>query len=237
MQRVNLEVELREKSGKGPAREIRRSGRIPAVLYGGGKSTSLVLNPLDIKHVIESDSGENALINLKFRSSDGKQTTAVAILREFQRDPVTREFLHVDLFEISMDKLLRIRVPLVEKGMAPGVKDGGILQHNLRDLEIECLPTAIPDYIEMDISGIQIGESIHVRDLRVSEGITILEDPDQTVLSIVAPITTEKLESMLATAPTESEGKEPEVTTKGKEKDPSATPEGGAPEAKTSEKS
>lgn len=231
MQRVDLAVELREKCGKGAARQIRRAGQIPAVLYGEGSSTLLSLSPSDLLKILQSESGENALINLKIKGGKTK-TEASVILRDIQRDPVTRQILHADLFEISMNKAIRLRVPLVMMGEPPGVKEGGVLQHSLRELEIECLPAMIPDHIEVDISSLEIGAIIHVRDLQVSDGVEILGDPDGTVVSVAAPISEAKLEQILAGAPTEAETAEPEVLSKGKEKEEEA----GAPEEKAAEK-
>jgi large subunit ribosomal protein L25 len=237
MQRFELEVQFRDKSGKGVARQIRRAGRIPAVLYGEGKSTPIEVDPSVLLKVLHSESGENALMNLTIRGGKGKDATATAILRDFQRDPVTGEFLHADLFEVSMNKVLRVRIPLVEAGAAPGVKEGGVLQHNLREVEIECLPLLIPDHIEVDVSGLRIGDSVHVRDLRVAEGIKILEDSDQMVLSVAAPITEAQLETLLAGAAPEGEAKEPELVAKGKEKEEGEAAEGAEkPAAKAAEK-
>ena len=232
MQRVDLAVEFRDKCGKGAARQIRRAGQMPAVLYGEGKSTLLSLNPSDLLNILQSESGENALINLKIKRGNTK-TTATVILRDLQRDPVTWKLLHADLFEISMNKAIRLKVPLVMVGEPPGVKEGGVLQHSLRDLEIECLPAMIPDHIEADISSLEIGAIIHVRDLQVTEGIKVLEDEDGTVVSVAAPISAAKLEQMLAGTPAEAEVAEPEVVIKGKEKEEA---EEGAPEAKAAEK-
>jgi large subunit ribosomal protein L25 len=233
MQRFDVEVQFRERGGKGVARQIRRAGRIPAVLYGEGKSTPLEVDPTVLLKVLHSESGENALMNLKILGGKGKESTATAILRDFQRDPVSGEILHADLFEVSMNKVLRVQIPLVEVGSAPGVKEGGVLQHNLREIEIECLPLLIPDHIEVDISALAIGDSVHVRDLRVAEGIKILEDEDQSVISVAAPISEAELETLLAGAPAEVESKEPEVVAKGKEKEEG---EEGEPGAKGAEK-
>jgi large subunit ribosomal protein L25 len=241
MQRFEVEVQFREKNGKGAARQIRRAGRIPAVLYGEGKSTPLEVDPGVLLKVLHSESGENALMNLTIRGGKAKASTATAILRDFQRDPVSGEILHADLFEVSMNKVLRVQIPLVEVGSAPGVKEGGVLQHHLREIEIECLPLLIPDHIEVDVSALGIGDSVHVRDLRLAEGVKILEDSDQTVISVAAPISEAQLESMLAGAAAEVESKEPEVLTKGKEKEEGEAAEAGAkggekPAAKAAEK-
>ncbi len=139
------------------------------------------------------------------------------ILRDYQEDPVSEELLHADLFEIDMNKPLRLTVPIVMKGDVPlGVKEGGVLQHNLRDVEIEALPAAIPEHFSMDASKLNIGESIHLSDLEIPEDVRVLAEKDLAVISIAAPISEERLEEMLAGTPAE-EGKEPEIIGKKKE--------------------
>ncbi|MBI3611269.1 MAG: 50S ribosomal protein L25 [Nitrospirae bacterium] len=236
MQRMDLEAEQRSQSGKGVARSLRRSGRIPAVLYGEGKSNLLALQPADLIKILKSESGENALINLKIKGEKSVETRT-AILRDFQRDPVTGGILHADLFEINMNKPIRVKVPIGVKGDLPaGVKEGGVLQHNLREVEIECLPSVIPDHLYVDAAHLKIGESIHVRDLEVEQGIRILEDKDLAVVSVAAPMSEAKLEQILAGTPA-GEVKEPEVIGKKKEEEGEAgaavEPAAGAkPEAK-----
>lgn len=233
MQRVDVEAELRDKSGKGVARQIRRAGKVPGVLYGEGKSTLLILNPSDLLKILHSESGENALINLKLKGAKTKEAITT-ILRDFQRDPVTRELLHADLFEISMNKAIRVRVPLETMGEVPvGVKEGGVLQYNLRELEVECLPIMIPDQIKVNASHLKIGETIHVKDLQVAEGITVLEDPEMAVVSVAAPISEAKFEEILAGPSAAAEVKEPELV--GKEKK-AEEGEAAEPEAKAGEK-
>jgi large subunit ribosomal protein L25 len=238
MQRVDLEAEIREKSGKGMARQIRRSGKIPGVLYGGGKATPLVLNPADLTKILQSESGENTLINLKLKGTkpaSGEKAATTAILRDFQRDPISNTILHADLFEISMTKAIRIRVPIEVTGEVPaGVKEGGVLQYNLRELEIECLPTMIPDHVPVNASHLKMGEAIHVKDLQAIEGIKVLEDPEMTVVSVAVPISEAKLEEILAGAPAAAEVKEPELV--GKEKKAEEEEAAAAAEAKPGEK-
>jgi large subunit ribosomal protein L25 len=228
MQRMDLEAEQREKSGKGVARALRRAGRIPAVLYGDGKSSLLSVSPGDLVKILKSESGENALINLKIQG--GKTVEArTAILRDFQKDPITGTILHADLFEINMNKPIRVRVPILVTGeQSEGVKEGGVLQHNLREVEIECLPSMIPDHLNVDATHLKIGESIHVRDLQVQEGVRVLEDRDLAIVSVAAPMSEAKLEEILAGAPAET--KEPELIGKKKEEEgePGAAPEAGA---------
>jgi large subunit ribosomal protein L25 len=140
------------------------------------------------------------------------------LLRDFQVDPVEGHILHADLFEISMDKPIRVKVPLHLTGGVPaGVKEGGILHHNMRELHIECLPGVLPDFIEVDASGLAIAQGLHLKDLTAREGIRYLDDPEQMVVSVAAPMTEAKLESLLASGAAVPEGgKEPEVVAKGK---------------------
>ena len=215
MQRIELEVELRDKTGKGPAREIRRDGKIPGVLYGQGKSSALVLNPKELSKIFHSASGGNALISLKIKGAKDKQERT-AILRDFQTDPISGAVLHADLFEISMTKALRIKVPVeVIGGIPMGVKEGGVLQHNLREVEVECLPSSIPDRFSLDASSLKIGDAIHVRELMVPSGVKVLEDSEKVVVSVAAPISEAKLEELLTA--TAKEVKEPELIGKAKE--------------------
>ena len=215
MQKIGLNADIREKSGKGAARSIRRDGRIPGVLYGGGSATTISLNPSDVLKILHSESGENALINLKLKAKD-KELEKIAILRDFQRDPVTGKLLHADLFEVSMDKAIRVKIHVEITGDVPaGVKEGGLLQHNMREVMVECLPSMIPDHIRIDASALKIGDVIHVRDINVAEGVKILDDSSMAVASVAAPMSETKLEQMLTATP--AEAKEPEVAAKGKE--------------------
>ena len=233
MQRMELTADRRERAGKGVARSLRREGKIPAVLYGAGKAENISLNPADLLRVLRSASGENALINLKI-SGGAPAQPRTAIIRDYQKDPLTGGILHADLFEIDMNKTIRIKVPIVMKGDQPaGVKEGGVLQHNLREVEIECLPSLIPDNLAVDASRLNIGESVHVRDLHVDSGVRILEDLDLAVVSIAAPMSEAKLEQILGGTPA-GEAKEPELIGKKKEEEEAAAAEGAA--AKPGEK-
>lgn len=233
MKRVDLSAETRESAGKGPARSLRRSGKIPAVLYGGGKSSLLSLNTKDLERVLDTAAGGNVLINLKVEGKKGGNPRLV-VLRDYQEDPVSEEVLHADLFEIDMNKPLRLTVPIVMKGDVPlGVKEGGVLQHNLREVEIEALPAVIPEYFSMDASKLNIGESIHLSDLNISEDVRVLAEKDLAVVSISAPMSEEKLEEILAGTPDE-EGKEPEVI--GKKTEEGEAPAEGDTAAKPADK-
>lgn len=233
MQRIELTVEQRTRSGKGVARTLRREGKIPAVLYSGGQSTMLSLNPADLTKLLHSASGENTLIDLRLDGHKDKER--LAILREVQHDPITGKPLHVDLFEVALDRAIRLKVHVEVVGDTPlGVKEGGVLQHGLREVELECLPALIPDAVRVDPSQLKTGEAIHLRDLQLGEGIRLLGDGDLVVVSITMPMSEEKLAELLAGAP--KEAKEPELLTKKKEEGEAAGAAGAKPEAKAEAK-
>jgi len=239
--KFDMTAEVREKSGKGVARQLRRSGKVPAVLYGEGECLLLTLDPDSVTKILRAHAGSTALISLKVAGAAGK-AQRTAILRDYQVDPVSGELLHVDLFEISMNKVIRVKVPVsLIGGMPAGVKEGGVIHHNLREIHVECLPAAIPDTIEVDASNLLIGQGIHVRELARKEGVKFLDEADHMVVSVAAPISEAKLEALLTSAAV-AEGKEPEVIGKGKEEvvaegaEPAAE-KGAAPaEAKPGEK-
>lgn len=218
MEKISLNVRVREGCGKGIARSLRRGGTIPAVLYSKGKSTPISLDSAKVRKLITLGHAESTLIDLRLEGSADK-AERIAILRDYQTDPMTGELLHADFFEVSMDQKIRVTVPVELTGEAPaGVKEGGILQFILREMEIECLPSLIPDNILVNASNLNIGESIHIRDIEAEEGVKLIPDPDQVVLTIASPVSQEKLEELL-TAPTAAEAvKEPELVKKpGKE--------------------
>lgn len=215
MERTTLKVEKREESGKGCARGLRREGTIPAVLYRAGGSMPVKLAGKELSLFISRTAGEQVIVNLEF--SDG---TRQAIVKDYQVDPVAGNLLHVDFQEILATEVLKVNVHVIVKGEPIGVKrDGGILQHGLREIEIECLPDKIPGHISVDVSGLTIGHSIHVSDLNLGEGIKVLTDAEE----VIASVTTLKEE---AAAPAEAEAAavaEPEVIKKGKKPEEEAS--------------
>lgn len=205
MERVTLEVEKREKTGKGIARSLRRKGIIPSVLYKGGNSIPVQLSAKELSKFISKTAGEQVIVNLKF-SDEERQ----AIVKDYQIDPIKGNLLHVDFQEISATEPIRIMVHVLIKGEPIGVKrDGGLFQYGLREIEIQCLPDKIPGHIDVDVSGLGIGQSIHVRDLKLEDGIKIITPPDE----VIATVTSVK-EEVVTPAPTEIV--EPEVIKKGK---------------------
>jgi large subunit ribosomal protein L25 len=232
----DMKVEARKFLGKGVARALRRAGKIPGILYGQGECIALTIGPDQIHKVLHSESGANALLNLNITGGD-REIKRTAMLRDYQVDPITGAILHADLFEVAMDKPVRVRVPVaVTEGIPVGVAEGGVLQHNLRSLYIECLPDKIPGRIMVDTTQLKINQGIHVKEIPVPTGLRILDDPDRMVVSIVAPISEAKLEALLSAAPAGEGAAEPEVIGKGKEEEEEEKVEEAAAGAKAGAK-
>ena len=212
MEKFALTAQVREKSGKGVARSLRRKNMVPAVLYSHGKSTPIAMADKEVTKILNAEGGEHALINLTLEGAE-KAGNHMALIKDYQIDPVSGSLLHVDLMEVAMNEKVKIPVAIHILGSAIGVKEGGILQYGQRQVEIECLPTEIPDALNIDISALKVNESLHVRDIKALEGIKILTDADSTIVSIQPPISDAKLEAMLAAAPTAETG-EPELVKK-----------------------
>ena len=194
-----LSGEVREGSGKGVARKLRAAGRIPAVVYGKGKAGSnITVDPTELEKLLHaSGSGMNTLIDL---SVGGGHTTV--LVKELQREPVRGGYLHADFFEVDLTAKVQVDVPIHFVGKAKGLEFGGILDHPVRELEVECLPRAIPDAIEVDVTALEIGDSIHVREVTVPEGVRVLTEGDLSVASMVPPTAEEEPE---VTEPAEGE--------------------------------
>ncbi len=182
MREIKLEAKKREVVGKGACRKLRREGRIPAILYGPGeKSIPLTVDEDTFTYLYRSLQGGNAVFNLDLGGGRGKKT----ILKELQRQPFSRRIVHIDFEHISLRKRITVEVPIHLIGIPRGVKEGGgVLEHILREVEIECLPTDIPEHIEVDVSGLGIGDSIHLEDLEIpnAQMLTAAGRPVATVL-------------------------------------------------------
>jgi large subunit ribosomal protein L25 len=225
MERVSLNVETREATGKSVARKMRRDGVIPGVIYREGKSQPISLDKREVVHFINASAGEKGIVDLKFSGG----STKIALLKDFQVDPVKNELLHTDFFEVAMDETITVTVPVNDVGTAVGVKrDGGILQKLMREVEVECLPDKIPGHFEIDISGLEIGKSVHISDIEAPEGVKILSSAEETVFSVVEPTKVEEVVPEEEEG-VEAEGEEPEVEKKGKKEE-------AAEEAATEEK-
>ncbi|MBI4746816.1 MAG: 50S ribosomal protein L25 [Deltaproteobacteria bacterium] len=187
MEQRELAVTARNATGKGVARRLRQEGLIPAVFYGHKmEPMALSLNPTDLKKIISSESGRNTLITLKFEGK--KEKDRVALLKELQLAPLKREYLHADLCEVLMDEKINARIPIHFIGKSVGVKEGGIEQHARRELDIRCLPGNLIDFVEVDVTSLAVGDSLHVKDVKVPEGIEVLDPAGDTVVAILAPV-------------------------------------------------
>ncbi|MBI2447156.1 MAG: 50S ribosomal protein L25 [Candidatus Omnitrophica bacterium] len=187
-QEVLLEARVRNELKKNKTAKIRKTGIVPAVVYKKGLGAiPLSLSVKDMEKALHTSAGGNVIINLSV-PENGKTANKTVIIKEIQYDPLKGSLLHVDFNEISLTEMLKVGVPVEAKGAAAGIKDGGILEHILWEVEIECLPTQIPEKIEADISGLKIGDSLHVKDLRVPEGVKILNDPELTIMSVKPPL-------------------------------------------------
>jgi large subunit ribosomal protein L25 len=180
---TKLVAERRDDSGKGVARKLRAAGRVPGVLYSHELgSIPLSVDARDMTHVLHSGAGSNVLLDLVV---DGNEH--LAIPREIQRDHIHNRLIHIDFLAVSRTQTITVDVPVIEFGEAVGVKEGGVVEHHLRDLHVECLPQDVPEQIEVDITALAIGDMVHVRDIVVPQGVTVLTNPDDAVLSVITP--------------------------------------------------
>ncbi|MCK4532814.1 50S ribosomal protein L25 [bacterium] len=212
---VFLNAEKRTEMTRGEINELRLRGELPAVLYGRGQETiPLIINEKEFRKTMHTELGENIVITLKVKG-ENKKTHSV-IVKDWQIDSIKGNLLHIDFCQISLKKEIVVDVLVETVGEAPGVKEkGGVLEHILRELEVKCLPVRIPHSITVDISHLQIGENILVKDIVVPEGLKILNDLEQIVVNIVAStVLEEKTEEAIA-----GETAEPEVISKGKKEE------------------
>lgn len=184
MKKVSVKVKERDSFGSPESRRLRNQGWIPGVLYGGGNDgTPLSVEEKALKHALGHERG-NVLLELTF---EGKDKAHSAILKEYQNDPRSGSLLHVDFLEVRMDQPIESTVHIELTGTAQGVRDGGILDHGLRELHIRCLPTVMPSQVEVDVAALNIGDSVRVSDVTAPEGVEILDDPDTHVAGVMAP--------------------------------------------------
>jgi large subunit ribosomal protein L25 len=204
------------KNAKNEARRLRAAGSVPAVVYGAATrdgapaSMPVAVDPKSLLRILHSDSGVNTLIKLRL---DGSETSV--LVKEYQLDPITNRLLHADFYQLAMDKALVLTVPVVLKGEARGVKlQGGLLDFVTRDIEVECLPANIPEHIDIDVSGLELHQSIRVRDLPPNDKWKAVSDGDTMLVHIVMPKAEESAQA--ATADAAAAAAEPEVAKKGK---------------------
>jgi large subunit ribosomal protein L25 len=235
MAEVRLRAEKRVATGKGAARRSRMAGNLPAVIYGRGSDPlAIEVNRRELAVALNSDSGLNTLLDIEV---DG--TTTLALTRELQRDPVRGTPLHADFVKIDRKEAVEVEVPVHVTGESPGAKEGGVLEHLLFMAHVKALPSDVPQEIEADVSGLGIGDTLRVADLAADRKFEILNDPDEVVVNVAAPISEEELEALEEEAGITTEvpeiGEEPEAAEGESEAgaEGGAEPQDGAPEGQS----
>jgi large subunit ribosomal protein L25 len=201
-ERVKLQVKSRESRGSAEARRLRAQGLIPGVLYGNGdKAHAFCIEERELRRVLTGDHGLHAILDVVL---EGQQKAHHAVVKDYQLDPIRARLLHIDLHEVRLDQAIQTNVVVELTGEAAGQKEGGVLSQINREVRVEALPMEVPDHLELDVSAMVIGDSLRLSDLRVPEGVKLLDDPE-TVLATVSPPT--KIEEP---EPEEVEGEEGE---------------------------
>ncbi|MBU0477703.1 50S ribosomal protein L25/general stress protein Ctc [bacterium] len=211
MQKIQLQSNIRKEINTRSTKDLRKQGYIPGVLYGHGiKTLNIAVEQKKFEQMVKKMHGENVLISLSI-DSDGSSKQETVMVREIQYHPVSDGLLHIDFYKILLHEKITTRISIILTGEAPGVKEGGVLDHSMRDMEIRCLPDKIPGHLEVDVSQLRIGSSIHIRDMKIPEDVEVLADPDQAVVSIVPPTIIKEEEVSVEEEPEVIEGKKEEV--------------------------
>ncbi|MGH7823797.1 MAG: 50S ribosomal protein L25 [Candidatus Binatia bacterium] len=198
METVEVEVNVRESGAKRPARRLRRSGKIPGILYG--PKVQPVPLELDKKMFSTRVAGLEGSHLVRMKSASPALADKVALVKEMQYHPISGEVMHADFYEVDLTARIQVRVPLHFVGKAAGVVRGGILQPVVREIEVECLPLDIPEFFDVEVSDLDIGDSVHVQDLRMPEGVTAVIESNFTLVTVVPP-TAEEAPAAAAAAP------------------------------------
>lgn len=202
MEQISLRAEVREGAGKEVAKKLRSSGKIPAVVYHRGeKSVPITVDDKEFSKLLRAAGGDNLLISLEI--ADSKKKKRSVLIKEVQKDPVKHRIIHVDFNEISLTEKITVEVEVVAVGEPAGVKEGGLLEHGLREIKIQCLPTDIPKHIDVDVAALKVGDSIHVSDLKLDAKLKVLTDLETLLFQVKMPVE-EKVEEPGA-APAEVE--------------------------------
>src|SRR5215212_4496915 len=216
-ERIKLQVKERESRGSADARRLRRDGLIPGVLYGNGKKSYAICVPeRELRRVLTGQGGLHAILDVVL---EGQKTTHASILKDYQQDPIRGHISHVDLHEVRLDKPIQASVNVQLIGEPAGAKEGGVLSQVQREINVEALPMEIPEHIDLDVSGMAIGDTLRVVDLTPMEGVPYLDDPEETVLATVTlPTRVEEPEEVVEEGEELPEGEVP----------PEEQPEGAA---------
>jgi large subunit ribosomal protein L25 len=191
LERIELQTTVRKTTGNSPARSLRRSGHIPAVLYGPKiEPVLLAVNIKDLENVLKQGNAFQMILNLVIQN--GKKRTKAAMVKELQTHPVSGNFIHIDFYEIDMKRQINVMVPVITKGQSVGVENGGMLNIVRREIELLCLPGDIPEAIEIDITDLEIGDSIHIEDIPLGENVEVSADFNFTVVTVLSPTVEEE---------------------------------------------
>jgi large subunit ribosomal protein L25 len=221
-ERIKLQVKEREGRGSGDARRLRKAGFIPGVLYGKGKGSYAICVPeRDLRRVLTGQGGLHAILDVVL---EGQKTTHASILKDYQQDPIRGHISHIDLQEVPLDEPIQAQVAVQLTGEPVGTKEGGVLSQVQREINVEALPMEIPEHLELDVSGMAIGDTLRLADLPPMEGVTYLDNPEETVLATVTLPTREVEPEEVAEGEELPEGEVPEG-----EEAPEGAAEGGGP--------
>jgi large subunit ribosomal protein L25 len=201
---VGLKAKVRSELGRNRVKVLRRSGVVPAVIYGGEGTRPLEVVGKDLLTALHSSESEHVLVDLEIEGETGPKR--LAVIHDVQHDPLKDKILHIDLHELNANETMHSEVAIHEFGESAGVKNGGILDHVLRSIRVECLPRDLPDVIRVDISNLEIGDAIHVKELPLPKGVVALHDEDQVILMVHEPKVVEE-------AAVETAAAQPEVIT------------------------
>jgi large subunit ribosomal protein L25 len=211
-----LRVSVRDNKGKEAAKKLRRNNQIPAIFYGPDTDPlMLVVDYPDLDGIIKQTAAENIILELQIESEEGSDSKTV-MLKELQVDPLKNTYLHADFYEVSMEREVTVGIPIHLLNTPAGVIEGGILQHVRREITISCLPDQMVEHLDVDVSGLEIGDSIHIRDIDLPEGLTTNQEENLTVAVVAAPTVIAEVEEIEEIE--EIEGEE-EKETEGEETD------------------
>lgn len=188
MDKIQFTAETREGTGKGTARKLRAAGFIPGVLYGAGNEPcSIKVEKRSAENIIRKLESHNVMADLILKKGKGKEETIKTMVKDIQADAIKGDVLHLDFYRIRMDQAVRMEVAVHLLGEAPGVEKGGILEQELREIEVQALPDKIPSMIEVDVSKLEIGDAISVKDITLPEGVEVVEEGEKTIVTVLAP--------------------------------------------------
>ncbi len=205
MEKIELKVTIRKTTGNGAARELRREGMIPAILYGPkAEPVMLSVTTKELENILMTSNIGQVLLDLLIQN--GKQQSRTAMIKELQTQPVSESLLHVDFYEVAMDQKIKISIPVMTKGQSKGVEEGGVLQLVRHEVEVFCFPNNIPESLEVDVTGMNIGDSLHINEASIDETIELVDETNFTLVTILSPKAEEEEEVE------EEEGEEGEET-------------------------